>query len=211
MSTTYPHLTNGDVANLLADHRLLQVNPRPQRYANDPCPAGDGLIALAKERLIAVGDKPAVGVTEDQPVTQRMTPEAALNNVTSIDTLEELADHYTALLVEAAPLATGTEYTAAVSDMKGRVVSALATSLEPIEVPAPGQSDEELVAMYNSINSVEMLEAELSANRGEDVLLALVAMTDRLRASIAASKEPAEQVSPEMEPPATGEGSVEQQ
>lgn len=216
MSTTYAHLNNGDVANLLANHRLVQVHPIAQRYANDPFPTGDGLIAEIKERLNSAPGDLAGPVAEEPPVVQRMTPEAALNNVTTITDLDTLTDHYSALLIEAAPLADGNELAGALGDLKSRVLTAVAATIEPvrvevpgpketIEVPAAGPTDAELVERYNGINSLEALEAELSAGRGEDVLLALVGMTDRIRASIVAAQAPAEKVAepePEQEPAA---------
>lgn len=202
MSNTYPHLNNGDVANLLANHRLVQVNPIEQRYANDPFPTGDGLIAEIKDRLnSAPGDLGGLP-SENEPTVQRMTPEAALNNVTSISDLDTLTDHYSALLIEAAPLVEGNELADAIGDLKSRVLTKAAEGLEPvrIETPAKGQSDAELVTLYNDIKSLEDLEAALSAEHGEEVLLAIVGMTDRIRASVIAALPPAEKVAEEPAP-----------
>jgi hypothetical protein len=216
MSTTYPHLTNGDVANLLADHRLLQVHPRAQRYANDPCPAGDGLIALAKERLIAVA---VVREPFDQPEPQAIevrkvfTQEQGLVALASIGTLPELVEGYAVAAIGTDESGV-TDYLAeALVAMQQRITAAVAATIEPVrievqgpkelvEVPAAGPTDAELVERYNSINSLEALEAELSAQHGEEVLLALVGMTDRIRASIIASQEPAEKVAEAQAEPA---------
>lgn len=210
MSTNYPHLTNGDVANLLSDHRLTQVHPRSQRYANDPCPAGDGLIALVKERLIAVVDKV---VAHEAPEVVRMTPEAAMNNVATVTDLDTLTAHYADLLIEAAPLAAGNELSGALGDLKSRVLTAVAATIPPVEkivevagpevrveVPAAGPTDADLVARYNGINSFEQLEEVLSAGHGEEVLLALVGMADRIRASVAAAQAPVEKAVEEPAP-----------
>jgi len=201
MSSTYPHLTNGDVANLLADHRLTQVYPRPQRYANDPCPSGDGLVSLIKERLIAATGKPVV---EAAPEAARMTPEAAMNNVSTVTDLDTLTNHFADLLTEAAPLAAGNELADALGEMKSRVLTAVASTIEPVEkrveveVPAAGPTDEELAAGFNAVSTFEQLEELLSAGRGESLLLAVVAMTDRLRASVTPAKEVAEEPAPEQ-------------
>jgi len=203
MSTNYPHLTNGDVANLLSDHRLTQVHPRSQRYANDPCPTGDGLIALAKERLIAVADKPGA---EAAPEAARMTPEAAMNNVATVTDLDTLTAHFADLLIEAAPLAAGNELSSALGDLKSRVLTAVAATIEPVEkevrveVPAAGPTDADLVARYDGINSLEQLEEVLSAGHGEEVLLALVGMADRIRASVIAAQAPVEKTAEEPAP-----------
>lgn len=205
MSNTYPHLNNGDVANLLANHRLVQVHPIAQRYANDPFPTGDGLIAEIKERLNSAPGDLATPPAEEQPAPERMTRDAALNNVTSILDLEALVGHYTELLVTEAPQAADdNEVRSAIGDMSSRVQTAVAAGIEPerIETPAAGQSDAELVTLYNSIKSLEELEAALSAEHGEEVLLAIVGMTDRIRASVIAAMPPAEKVAepaPEQE------------
>lgn len=206
MSITYPHLTNGDVANLLADHRLQQVHPRAQRYANDPCPTGDGLIALTKERLIAVAGE-AVQPPEPQTIEVRkvFTPEQGLVAIAALSTLPDLVEGYAVAAIGTDESGVTDEMAEALIALQERVTAAVAATIEPVkvevpgpevrvEVPAAGPTDAELVERYNSVNSLEALEAELSAQHGEDVLLALVGMTDRIRASVIAAQEPAEKV-----------------
>jgi len=197
MSTTYAHLTNGDVANLLANHRLVQVHACQQRYANDPFPTGDGLISLAKDRLIAV-----VGEVVQPPVPQAIEVRKVLSTheglvaLASIGSLPELVEGYAVAAIGTDESGVTDELAEALLSMQQRITAAVTATIEPIkvEVPVAGSTDAELVERYNSINSLESLEAELSAQHGEEVLLALVGMTDRIRASIIAAQEPAGEV-----------------
>lgn len=199
ISKDYEHLTNGDVAEHLASHRLVQEGQRQKRFENIRLPFGKQLTDLVRERLIAVA---AERTAPAAPEPVLVTLEEALAQVSAITSLDQLIGAYATLLTgQATDVAGADEFTAALGELKTRTTLTGATVQVEVpgperivEVPAKGPTDEELVARYNSINSLESLEATLSAEHGEDVLMALVEMTDRVRASVAASQAPVEKV-----------------
>jgi hypothetical protein len=223
----FEHLTNGDVAEHLAGHRLVQEGQRQKRFENVRLPFGTRLIELVRARLIEV----AVASITPPPAPAApdlLTNDEALAEVAAINTLQDLSDTLKGLLGRAAPAIDVETLRAAIADAQARALAAI----EPVkvevpgpevrvevpgpervvEVPAAGPTDADLVAKFDGISSLEQLEEVLSAEHGESVLMSLVGMADRLRASVVASQapvekvaEPAPEVAQEAQAPATDE------
>lgn len=195
MSTTYAHLTNGDVANLLANHRLVQVHPRQQRYANDPCPTGDGLISLAKERLIEV-----VGEVIQPPVPQTIevrtvfTMEQGLAAVAGIGTLPELVESYAVAAIGIDEVGVTDQLAEALATMQSRIVDAVVATL-PKEEPVVLLTSEEEAAKYAAITNVDDLALHLA---GDDEVV-LQAVTDLLARLTAPAQAVEEEPAPDAE------------
>jgi hypothetical protein len=178
----YEHLSNSDVAEHLAGHRLVQEGQRQKRFEGVALPFGEKLIKLVRERLTALtGDQPA---EPEQPVLAPL--EQTLATVSAIGTLDDLVNAYVTLLAATADLGTDEQVDTALAEMKDRVHAAVAATIEPVqvEVPGPAPTDEQLIEQFSAINNLADLETELAGSNGETVVAAVTAMTGRVRDAV---------------------------
>jgi hypothetical protein len=176
ISKEYEHLTNSDVARLMAGHRLVQVGQRERRFENMTIPHGVKLNELVQERL----KRRKTVVTEDSEPVPTMTGEAALAQVNGVNSLEDLLARYQELLAEKAPQADkNTDVKRALTDMKSRILTGVDADREDSGTRTI-LTDDEKVAQYNAINSLDALQAELSAEQSGPVRDSIDQMVGRL-------------------------------
>jgi hypothetical protein len=200
LSEKYAHLTNSEVAQLLANQRFVAVGQRERRFENILIPFGDQLNELARFRLTAQAT-PTVPTPIEVPL---MTVEAVLSQIAGLETLDDLAKAYMTLLIEQSPQsADNTDVVSAISDMKSRALSVIELDFKP-EPVTPAPTEEELVARYEAITDLNTLESVLSIGESDLVQSSVTEMAlrvhDAVVASIPAPEVPAEEPPVEEEP-----------
>lgn len=175
----FEHLSNGDVSNILKNHRVVQVHQAGQRYAGVRLPMGDKLVELACLRLVSA---PAPQVVEAPAIAEAvLTAEEATGAFTVINTIDDLTGAFVQGVLRHAPGVTEEYLAEAADQMKGRAIDAILATVQPDPALVLEATAEDLVRDFDSILSLEELHTYLARGKEDEVGESLTALLGRIK------------------------------
>jgi len=174
----FQHLSNGDVADVLASHRLVQTHPRGSRYNGIRLPDTTGLLKLASRRLRDTYATSEVAERPAGPAVQQGVTVAEL--ITDIDSIETLRALYPLYTVSVTPVYENEEDEAAVQSAIARLDARLVNDVLVNHATADFVAAQ-TTAQYPSVDTFDQLAALLPPGDPE----VFAAMLERVKASLA--------------------------
>lgn len=187
----FEHLSNGDVSNILKNHRVVQVHQAGQRYAGVRLPMGDNLVELACRRLVSA---PAPEVVEVPAIAEAvLTAEEATSVFTTINTIDDLSGVFVQGVLRHAPGVTEEYLAEAAGQMKDRAIAAIVATVQPDPDLISAPTAEDLVAAFDSITTLEELHTYLARGKEDEVGESLTALLGRIKVAAQPAPETTEE------------------